>query len=103
MTLQTIGLVASIVLPFWNIPLILNIVNRRSSKDVSLSWAVGVWSCLLLMLPSGLVSKDVVWKTFCVVNFMLFSGVVASCICSPSKQSQVANNSRSTWLRHVSG
>ena len=76
--IQTIGLVASIILPLWNIPLILKIIQRKSSRDVSLSWALGVWGCLALMLPSGIVSRDLVWKTFTVVNFLLFSGVAVT-------------------------
>ena len=42
--IQTIALIASIVLPLWNIPLILKIIRRKSSRDVSMSWAVGVWA-----------------------------------------------------------
>ncbi len=74
--IKTIGLIAAIVLPFWNIPLIVKIGKRKSSKDISMAWAVGVFTCLVLMLPSGLSSSDVVFKTFTVVNFLLFSAVV---------------------------
>lgn len=76
--LEKIAMIASIVLPFWNIPLIYRIIQCGSSKEVSLSWAFGVWSCLALMLPSGLISKDIVWKVFTIVNFVLFSGVVVT-------------------------
>ena len=68
-----IGLIAAVVLPMWNIPLILRIYNRKSSKDISMYWALGVWTCLLLMVPSGLLSEDIVWKVFSVVNFAFFS------------------------------
>ncbi len=71
-----LGMVAAIVLPFWNIPLILTIQRRKSSKDISLSWALGVFTCLVLMLPSGLESSDPVFKVFCIVNVVLFSAVV---------------------------
>ncbi len=74
--IERVGLAAAIVLPFWNIPLIVKIQRRRSSKDMSLSWTLGVWVCLLLMLPSGLASSDTVFKTFTIINIMLFSGVV---------------------------
>ena len=74
--IERIGLMAAIVLPFCNIPLILKIQRRRSSKDMSLSWTLGVWLCLLLMLPSGLASSDVVFKAFTIVNVLLFTGVV---------------------------
>ena len=76
MMIQTIALIASVVLPLWNIPLIVRIIRRKSSRDVSLWWAVGVWICFLLMAPSGFVSTDIVWKTFNVMNFILFSAVL---------------------------
>ena len=75
-----IALIASIVLPFWNIPLVIRMIKRRSSKDISLYWALGVWVCLLLMFPSGIASVDIVWKTFNIVNFALFSIVVATVV-----------------------
>ena len=78
--IQKIALIASIVLPLWNIPLIYRIVKRRSSRDMSLAWAFGVWTCLALMLPSGLVSQDLVWKVFSVSNFSLFTVVVVTVI-----------------------
>lgn len=76
--IKMVGLVASVILPLWNIPLIVRIVKRKSSEDVSLYWACGVWICFLLMFPSGLISADIVWKTFNIMNFILFSGVVAT-------------------------
>ncbi|MBI3313474.1 MAG: hypothetical protein HYZ83_04515 [Candidatus Omnitrophica bacterium] len=76
--IQKIALVSSVILPLWNIPLIVTMMKRKSSRDISLHWAVGVWTCLLFMLPSGLLSKDLVWKVFCVVNFSLFSLVFIS-------------------------
>jgi len=74
--IQTLGLVAAIVLPLWNIPFIMRIIQRKSSRDVSLYWALGVWSCLVFMAPSGFVSEDIVWRTFNIVNLFLFSFVV---------------------------
>ncbi len=74
--IQKIGLVAAIVLPLWNIPLIIRIVKRKSSNDISLLWAIGVWTCLILMAPSGFVSEDIVWKVFNIVNLILFSAVM---------------------------
>ena len=73
---EKIALIAAVILPLWNIPLILRIIKRRSSEDISLSWALGVWVCLLLMFPAGIASSDIVWKTFNIVNLILFSGVV---------------------------
>lgn len=75
---QTIGLAAAVIMPLWNIPLILRIIKRKSSSDISLSWVLGVWVCALLMAPSGLTSKDIVWRCFNIVNLVLFTGVVAA-------------------------
>ncbi|HLD69999.1 MAG TPA: hypothetical protein VJA17_04460 [Candidatus Omnitrophota bacterium] len=74
--IHTIGFIAAVVLPFWNIPLIMKIVKRKSSKDISLSWALGVWICILLMFPSGVTSTDFTWKVFNIVNLVLFTLVV---------------------------
>ncbi len=74
--LEKIALVSAVVLPFWNIPLILRIIRRKSSRDISLSWVLGVWVCFLLMAPSGFVSKDPVWRVFNITNFILFSLVM---------------------------
>jgi len=74
--IQRLALVAAVILPLWNIPLIIRIIKRRSSKDISLYWAFGVWFCLLVMFPAGLLSEDIVWKAFNIVNFFFFSCVV---------------------------
>ena len=74
--IQQIALVAAIVLPLCNIPLIVRIIKRRSSEDVSMYWAFGVWICLILMLPSGLVSRDLVWRVFSIANLAMFTAVV---------------------------
>ena len=74
--IQDIGLIAAVVMPFWNIPLILKIARRRSSKDLSLGWALGVFACILLMLPAALVSPDRIFKTFSLINTVLFGAVV---------------------------
>ena len=63
-------------LPFWNIPLIWRIQQRKSSRDISPAWALGVWVCLAGMLPSGLASQDPIFKIFTVINLALFSAVV---------------------------
>ncbi len=74
--IRWIGILASIALPFWNIPLILSIQRRRSSRDISLAWAWGIMACLVLMLPSGLCSPDPVFKIFTIANVFFFAGVV---------------------------
>jgi len=73
---QKIALIAAIVLPLWNIPLIVRIIKRKSSNDISIQWALGVWVCFLLMAPEAVKSPDPVWRTFNIVNLVLFSLVV---------------------------
>jgi len=73
---QKIALIAAVILPLWNIPLIVRVVRRKSSKDISLYWALGVWVCFLLMAPEAFKSADLVWRTFNIVNLILFTAVV---------------------------
>jgi len=74
--MKTISLLAAVILPFFNIPLIIKIVQRRSSHDISLSWVWGVWICTLLMAPSGFTSHDLVWRCYNIINLISFTGVV---------------------------
>ncbi|HJP18058.1 MAG TPA: hypothetical protein QF468_05345 [Nitrospinota bacterium] len=74
--IKEIGVIASIALPLFNIPLILKIRRRGSSKDFSLTWTLGVWFCLILMIPAVLISHDIVFKVFGIINFTLFTAVV---------------------------
>ncbi len=74
---EKIALIASVTLPLWNIPLIVRMIQRKSSDDISLSWAIGVWASFALMAPQGFVSKDIVWKMFNMVNLFMFSFVMA--------------------------
>ncbi|MBF0570011.1 MAG: hypothetical protein HQL18_04480 [Candidatus Omnitrophica bacterium] len=73
--LEKLALAASIIMPLWNIPLIVRIIRRKSSEDLSLAWFFGVWVCMLLMLPWAVVTKDTVLKVFSFVNASLFSVV----------------------------
>ena len=68
-----ISFFAAILLPFWNASLIMRVLKRRSSADISIWWAGGVWTCLLLMLPSGICSQDNIYRVFTITNFILFS------------------------------
>lgn len=74
--MEKIALIAAIILPLWNIPLIARVIKRRSSKDISLYWVLGVWVCFLLMAPAGFSSSDAVWRTFNIMNLILFTAVV---------------------------
>ncbi len=74
--IEKMGMVAGIVLPFFNIPLIVRIIKRKSSQDMSLIWVVGVWVCIMLMAPSGFASKDIVWRTYNYFNVVFFTAVM---------------------------
>ena len=41
--IEQIGLVASVAMPLWNIPLIVKIIKRKSAEDISMAWLWGVW------------------------------------------------------------
>ena len=71
-----VGMVSAVTLPFWNIPLVWRIQKTRSSRDISLAWALGIWFCLVGMLPSGLLSADAIFKIFSVINLLFFSAVL---------------------------
>lgn len=75
---ETMGLLSAIIMPIWNIPLIVRIVQRKTSQDISLAWLFGVWGCMLLMLPSALKSSDATLKAFGISNVIFFSGVVVA-------------------------
>lgn len=74
--IQKMAFVGGIVLPLFNIPLIARLIKRKSSNDISISWAIGVWSCLLLIAPYAIASGDVVWKVYNLANLVLFTGVL---------------------------
>ena len=75
-----VGMVAAVVMPLWNIPLIIRIGRRKSSQDISLLWVIGVFACILLMLPSALSSPEPIFKMFAIVNTVLFGLVVVQVI-----------------------
>lgn len=73
---EKVALIAGIILPLFNIPLITKIIKRKSSMDISLWWALGVWICIILMAPRAFTSEDVVWRIFSYINTFLFTLVV---------------------------
>jgi uncharacterized protein with PQ loop repeat len=76
--IEMIALIASVALPLWNIPLIVRIIQRKSSEDISLPWALGVWVCTVMMFPQAITSDEFVWKIFSVINLVTFSGVTGA-------------------------
>jgi carbon starvation protein CstA len=75
--MKTIAFIAAIALPLFNIPLIVRVIKRRSSEDMSVTWALGVWVCFLLMAPEAFRSPDIVWRAFSIANLALFTIVTA--------------------------
>lgn len=67
---------AGIILPLFNIPLILRIMQRKSADDISLVWLFGVWICILLMSPAAFTSEDTTFRAFGWANSIFFTGVV---------------------------
>jgi uncharacterized protein with PQ loop repeat len=77
-SIQILGMISGIVMPFFNFPLIMRIVKRGSSEDISLAWVIGVWLCVVGMAPASLQSKDMVLYLFGIVNVVFFTGVLAA-------------------------
>ena len=76
---EKVGIVSGIAMPFFNIPLILKLWKRKSARDISLTWAIGVWVCIVLMTPQALTSADPAFRSFGIVNVFFFS-IVAGLI-----------------------
>jgi hypothetical protein len=70
---KILGILGSVLMPVFNIPLIYRIVMRKSSDDISLGWVLGVEACVILMLPSALQSAEPVLKIFGITNAISFS------------------------------
>lgn len=73
-----IGMASSIIMPLFNIPLVIKIWKRRSSSDISLTWTLGVWGSILVMTPAAIISSDPVFRIFGIMNILLFSTVAFS-------------------------
>jgi hypothetical protein len=73
--IKALGVVSGFLMPIFNIPLIVRIIRRRSSSDISLVYVIGVWVCVIGMLPSSLKSPDPVLRAFGLMNAIFFTGV----------------------------
>lgn len=74
------GMAASVIMPLFNIPLVIKIWERRSSADISIVWTFGIWVSIIVMLPAALMSADIIFRIFGVINFVMFSAVVFSVV-----------------------
>jgi uncharacterized protein with PQ loop repeat len=73
---ETIGLWAAIILPLWDIPLMVRVVQRKSSQDISLLWIFGLWGTSVLMAPSAFISGDKMAMGFNTVNVIMLTAVL---------------------------
>jgi uncharacterized protein with PQ loop repeat len=73
---KTIGLWAAIILPLWDIPLIVRIIQRKSSDDISLIWICGMWVTSVLMAPSAFISGDKLAIGFNIMNVIMMTAVL---------------------------
>ena len=73
---KTIGFWAAGILPLWDIPLMVRVVKRKSSQDISLGWAFGIWISSVLMAPSAFISGDHLAMGFNTMNVIMLTGVL---------------------------
>ena len=71
--IEKIGMIAGVALPLFNIPMIFHLIKRKSSRDLSLTWVLGVWVCSVLMTPQAVLSQDIAFKAYGIVNIVFFS------------------------------
>ena len=71
--MHIIALGAAILLPLLNIPVIVSIVQNRSSKGFNLVWLLAAWVGFGLMAPSAFVSTERAWQVLSTLNFVLYS------------------------------
>ena len=74
--METIGFWASVALPLWDIPLMVRIIRRKSSQDISMSWAMGIWVTSVLLAPSAFISGDKMAMGFNTVNVIMLTAVL---------------------------
>lgn len=75
---ETIGFWAGVALPLFDIPLIVQICRRKSSADISVVWAIGIWASSVLMAPSAYISGDMAAIGFNTVNVIMLTAVVVA-------------------------
>ena len=63
-------------MPLWDIPLIIRIIQRKSSKDISVVWALGLWGTSVLMAPTAFISGDKIAIGFNITNVVMLTAVV---------------------------
>ncbi len=74
--METLGMIGGLAMPLFNIPLVYNIWKRKSSEGLSLTWALGIWVCIILMTPQAVNSPDTAFKMFGIANVTFFTVVI---------------------------
>jgi uncharacterized protein with PQ loop repeat len=74
--MQTLSFWAAVILPVWDIPLMVRIIRRKSSQDISLGWVFGLWASSVLMAPSAFISGDRAAIGFNTVNVTMLTAVL---------------------------
>ena len=74
--MKTIGFWAAVIMPLWDIPLIIRVIQRKSSQDISMAWAVGIWVTAILMAPSSFITGDKQAIGFNVMNVIMLTAVL---------------------------
>jgi uncharacterized protein with PQ loop repeat len=73
---KTVGFWAGVMLPLWDIPLIVRVVKRKSSEDISLIWAVGLWITSVMMTPNAFITGDKLAMGFDTMNVLMVTVVM---------------------------
>jgi len=73
---KTLGFWASVILPLWDIPLIVQVIKRKSSRDISLTWAAGIWVTAVLMTPASFMEHNIIAIGFNIANVTMLSLVL---------------------------
>lgn len=73
MDFNLIGFWAGMILPLWDIPLIVRIIKRKSSADISLGWIWGLWITSVLMTPNAFMVGNHIAIGFNVVNVLMLT------------------------------
>jgi hypothetical protein len=78
--IKIVGMASAVLMPFFDIPLMIRVIQRKSSEDISLIWVFGIEFCILGMFPSTWVSTDPILRAFGLVNAILFTAAFVAVV-----------------------
>jgi uncharacterized protein with PQ loop repeat len=79
-TWDTVGFWAGVMLPLWDIPLIVRVIRRKSSADISLLWTWGLWLSSVFMAPSSFLVHNPMAMAFNIVNVTTLTVVLIAVV-----------------------